>query len=178
VSHGLHPLSCGVLRHVRIAVTVALTPPTLGPAEVPSAPLCPRALNTLLVNNPGRAAAIVAALRYPLRNAQAAAHAALSGVPISRIRAEWRDLIRRYGPASTAELNINDDPRCVSVYEPEQLALADATHAQTLIAALTPSQRVQQAVAQATWLSEFGYPASAEEVLASWAHIPSLPRPA
>ncbi len=46
--------------------------------------------------------------------------------------------------------------------------MADEADAHALIAALSPAQRARQAEAQATWLSSFGYPVSAAQILAGW----------
>ena len=52
--------------------------------------------------------------------------------------------------------------------EPEALALMEPSEASATLAALSPTQQVQQAIAQAAWLASFGYPVGFEEILAMW----------
>jgi hypothetical protein len=51
---------------------------------------------------------------------------------------------------------------------PETLALMPTDEAHAAVAALAPTQRVIQAIAQAAWLADFGYPVDHAEILASW----------
>lgn len=137
--------------------------PTLGPAEAsPAPPLDPRAMDSLLRHRPDRAARVLAAMRPAARHLQLLAHAEITEVLPTRIQAEWAELLRLAHPGE------QDDPLPASVIEPEQLALAEPEESRRLIAALTPEQRVRQAVAQAAWLAGFGYEVSFEEILASW----------
>ncbi|MBX0330506.1 hypothetical protein K2Z83_22890 [Oscillochloris sp. ZM17-4] len=144
-------------------------PPAPGnPAGGPPAPppLDPYILDALLSSDPSRAAAILSAMRPAVRNAQAQAHAALCGVAVARIRADWERLIARAG--SPLARPPRDDGSAVP-YDPEILALLEPAAAQDLIAALGSEQRAAQARAQADWLSAFGYPVLADDILADWA---------
>lgn len=146
-------------------MTALLPRPSLGTPEAPpAAPFQPHTLDGLLQRRPARAAAILAAMRPALRPAQCRAHAALADAPAPRIAQEWADLVARAG-LSTAPADDEATP-CASVYEPEHLALRDPADAQRLIAALSPTQRVTQAAAQAAWLAGFGYPVTLDDVLA------------
>jgi hypothetical protein len=140
------------------------SPPAPGnPAGGPPAPpLDPRALDTLLRHHPARAARVLASMRPAARHAQLLAHAALTDAPPTRIQAEWADLLRLAHPGEP------DDPPPAAPIEPERLALIELEEARAAIAALTPPQRVTQAVAQAAWLASFGYPVGFEEILAVW----------
>jgi hypothetical protein len=148
-------------------VTALLPRPSLGtPEAAPAAPFAPHAFDAFVRRRPERAAAVLAALRPALRDAQCHAHAALADAPAPRIAHEWADLVARVG-LSPAPINDGATP-CTSVYEPESLALRDPADAQRLIAALSPTQRVTQAAAQAAWLAGFGYPITLDDVLAGW----------
>ena len=139
-------------------------PPAPGAASGPPAPpLDPRAMDALLQHHPARAAAVLASLRPPQRYAQLLAHAAIVNAPPARMQVEWADLLRLARPTS------DDDPLPASVIEPERLALMTPDEARDAVAALSPAQRVAQAVAQAAWLGGFGYPVAVEELLALWA---------
>lgn len=136
---------------------------TLGGAEVqPAPPLDPHAMDALLRHRPGRAAAVLLSMRPTARHAQLHAHAALADAPPARIQREWGELLRLARPAPP------DDPPPAAPIEPETLALAEPDEARRLIAALSPTQRVRQAVAQAAWLNGYGYPVDYEELLTAW----------
>jgi hypothetical protein len=168
VRHRYTPLPHGILRHERIAVTTVFVPrPSLGtPKATPAAPFAPATFDALLRHRPARAATLLAAMRPALRDAQCRAHAALADAPAPRIAHEWADLVAR---ADLSPAPVDDEATpCASVYEPELLALRDPADAQRQIAALSPTQRVAQAAAQAAWLAGFGYPVTLDEVLAGW----------
>jgi hypothetical protein len=151
-------------------VTTLLAQPALGTPEAsPAAPFTPRAFDALLGSSPARAAAILAAMRPALRDAQCRAHAALAAAPAPRIAHAWADLIARAG-LSPAPVDDAVTPGA-SVYEPELLALIDPADAQRLIAALSPTQRVTQAAAQAAWLASLGYPVTLDDILAGWGDL-------
>jgi hypothetical protein len=139
------------------------SPPAGNPAGGPPAPpLDPRAMDALLRHHPARAARILASMRPPQRHAQLLAHAEISDAPATRIQAECADLLCRARPSAP------DDPPPAAPIEPEVLALMEPDEAKRLIANLTPTQRVLQAIAQAAWLASFGYPVGFEELLAVW----------
>jgi len=148
-------------------------PPAPGvPSGPGTPPLDPHALNQLLARDPARAAAILAAMRPAMLRAQATAHAPLGGGDAAQIVREWAALIARVGPlpAPPAPRDGADAP-CASVYEPEVLADLLVAHprlAHALLQALTPSQRVTQAVTYAAWLADHGLPVQIADVLASW----------
>jgi hypothetical protein len=108
-------------------------------------------------------------MRPAQRDAQCRAHAARADAPAPRIAQEWAELVAHAG-LSPAPLDDEAAP-CASVYDPEHLALRDPAEAQRLIAALTPTQRISQATAQAAWLASFGYPVTLDEVLAGWGDL-------
>lgn len=138
-------------------------PTTLGHTEGPIAPpLDPRALDALLRHRPDRAAAVLLSMRPAARHAQLVAHAALAEALPTRIQREWAELLRLARPTTP------DDPPPTAPIEPEALAIAEPDEARRLIAALSPAQRVRQAVAQAAWLNGYGYPVAFEELLAAW----------
>lgn len=139
--------------------------PLADSASAITPPLDPQPFHQLLRDNPARAAASLAALRPAQLALQAQAHAALVGADPVSVSAEWGRLISRYRPPPPV---VGGEVEHGTVYEPEPLALADPAEATLLIAALTPAQRVQQAVAQAAWLNSFGYPITAHEILAMW----------
>jgi hypothetical protein len=133
-------------------------------------PFDPSSFQTLLAREPARAAAILAAMRPPMRSAQAQAHANLCGVPVAQITQEWEACI-----ATHAEHPWSPTPAiprmCGAVYEPEQLADLLCTNpalAAIELAALSPRQQIMQAVAQAAWLTAHGLPTSFEAILATW----------
>jgi hypothetical protein len=133
-------------------VTALVPRPGLAtPKASPAAPFQPHTLDTLVRRRPERAAAVLAALRPTLRRAQLAA------------QAELAEPLRRRCPDDC------DDPLPNAPIEPETLALLEPDAAQAAVAALSPTQRVRQAVAQAHWLADFGYPVAFEELLAAWA---------
>lgn len=151
-------------------------PPAPGTTSGPPAPpLDPLALNALLDRDPAKAAAILAAMRPALLRAQAAAHAALAGVDAARIVREWCDLIARVGPPPAPTTpHAGADAPCASVYEPELLAdllVEQPRLAHELLRALSPNQRVAQAVAYANWLGTHGMPVTLDDVLASWQEV-------
>ena len=76
------------------------------------------------------------------------------------LRATWDAL--RY-------LHIPDDDAPAAVIEPATLARLEPIESRRALAALTPTQQVAQAVAQAAWLASFGYNVNHEEILALWA---------
>ena len=131
-------------------------------APWPAPPLDPHAMDTLLRHLPGRAAAVLVAMPPAHRHAQLVAHATLAEAVVTQIRAEWTELLRLARPTP------DDDPLPASVIEPERLALMVPDDARDAVAALSPTQRVQQAVAQAGWLADFGYDVDHAELLAAW----------
>lgn len=138
-------------------------PPAGNPAGGPPAPpLDPRAMDALLRHHPSRAARLLASMRPPQRHAQLLAHAEITDAPLPRIQAEWQELLCLVRPADP------DEPLPAAPIEPERLALLEPQEARAAIAALTPAQRVAQAVAQAAWLSAYGYPVDFTELLAAW----------
>lgn len=73
-------------------------PRALGtPEEHPHPLYNPPALDQLLARDPGRAAALLRPLDGGAFIAQAHAHAALAGVPLMRILAEWGELLELTG---------------------------------------------------------------------------------
>ena len=137
--------------------------PAPGTASGPPAPpLDPRTMDSLLRHLPGRAAAVLTTMPPAHRHAQLVAHATLADAVVTQIRAEWTELLRLARPTP------DDDPLPASVIEPETLALMVPDDARAAVAALSPTQRVQQAVAQAAWLATFGYDVDHAELLAAW----------
>jgi hypothetical protein len=128
-------------------VTALVPRPSLA---TPAAPFLPHTLDGLLRRQPERAAAVLAALRPALRRAQLA------------VQAELAEPLRRY-------LDDRDAPLPSAPIAPETLALLEPDAAQAAVAALSPTQRIRQAVAQAHWLADFGYPVAFEDLLAAWA---------
>jgi hypothetical protein len=126
----------------------------------PTLPLDPHILDVLLCRDPARAATFLAAMRPSVRDAQAIAHAEICGADVARIREDWARLINAAAHAS---------------YDPELFALLEPYAARQIIAALGPEQRVAQVRAQARWLAGFGYPVTADELLASLRLRPPSP---
>lgn len=136
--------------------------PALGRAETPPAPpLEPRSLYRLLRRRPHCAAAVLAAMRPRQRRVQLLAQARLAAVPVERLQAEWSQLLANLAP---------DTERAAPAppIEPQRLALAEADEARQLLAALSPTQRAAQAIAQVAWLRSYGYPVTTDELLAAW----------
>ncbi|MBX0330484.1 hypothetical protein K2Z83_22780 [Oscillochloris sp. ZM17-4] len=135
--------------------------PAAGQFEVP---LEPFAFAHLLQNRPDLGASILINLSPRNIQAQATAHAALDErtSPIE-VLTGWQRIINTYYPTA-----IGPDVVCGCVIDPQTLAEADIDTARMLVGALSPRQRVQQAITQAAILAEIGYPTSAEEILRSW----------
>lgn len=135
-------------------------------------PLEPVSFAHLLASRPDLATSILAHLSPRNIQAQAQAHSALLAAqdvfrsPQS-VLTDWQHLINTYCPTSAPTMT---EATCDYVIDPEVLSLAEISEARLLIAALTPTQRIQQAIAQASWLaSSSNHSVTAESLLASWA---------
>jgi hypothetical protein len=152
----------------------------LSASPTPAPPLDPHAFSLLLARDPVRAAAILAAMRPAMRAQQVHAHATLVGLAADQISQTWRELIARFHAPSaplapcggTSGASDGASALCVAVYEPERLALVEPAEARAAVAALTPAQRKDQAVAHAAWLASFGYAVCPTEILAAWGSTP------
>jgi hypothetical protein len=154
---------------------MAPPPPfSLGPAEVqpaPPPPLDPSALNALIEHAPAHAAAILDAMRPRQRDAQAKAHATLAGLPGATIAQQWDALIVTHSPLPPDPVPFHTDAPGdpgISVFEPEVIGIADPAEARKLIATLTESQKLNQAIAQAAWMSQFGYDVTWMDYMVAW----------
>ena len=132
-----------------------------GPIDtLPTPPLDPRSLNALLRHRPERALAVIAAMSPAQRHAQLVAQLIHATLPPERLKAAYTELGYDPCPDSLAT------PLPAAPIEPLTLGRAEPDEARQMVAALSPSQRVAQAVAQAAWLTRYGYPVTAEEILA------------
>lgn len=136
------------------------------PPRPPAPPFEPHTFQVLVQHRPERASSILAAMRPAMLAAQAQAHAVIGGTTAERIIDGWRPLIARGRSAPLVRPSHDDSGD--AVYEPERLAMAPDHEARDLIVALTPTQRVRQAQAQAMWLSGWGYPVTAAQILDGW----------
>jgi hypothetical protein len=104
---------------------------------------------------------------------QAQAHCALLATrgiirPPAEVITNWQRLITTHSPLPPPAWA---EAMCGCVIAPEALALADPDDATRMVATLTPTQRAQQAAAQAAWLADFGYPVTLDQVLAGWGDL-------
>jgi len=144
-------------------------PTLLGP---PVPPFAPASFAMLLLEQPARAAAVLAAMRPQQRAAQVRAHAGFTRFMPHVVEAAWNALIARHGLPRPAPLT--DEPCIASLYDPELLADAihdNPTRAVSLLAQLSDTQRVAQATAHAAWLNTFDYPVTTDEVFEWWAAL-------
>lgn len=124
-------------------------------------PLDTALLDLLLARHPAVAARVLIAMPHRRRWAQLCAYATLLDVPTTRLQREWADLF-------TCAAQPDAVPRVCAPLDPVDCALLDPVDLAAALRAMTPAQRMAQAVAQAAWLSSFGFPVNAHEILAGW----------
>lgn len=139
----------------------ALNGHTAQPVRHGEPPLDATLLDRLLAQNPAVAARVLIAMPHRRRWAQLCAYATLLDVPTTRLQREWADLFTQATPHT-------EQPLLCAPLDPVDCALLDPADLAAALRTMTPTQRMAQSVAQAAWLSSFGYPVTANDVLRGW----------